>query len=149
MESATVRKVLQLLFAVVCVLLFCGTAGAQTITNTTVRFYNVGAPQPIAGPTTIPLASYVCNQTPPAAASPTVNPTKIVFDDTVNANKACVYTDSGTGPLLALPFGTNSMEATLMFVTSTGISSPESARSNSFTRPGVAPTAPTGVKVAG
>ena len=120
-------------------------ASAQAITGYDVRIYNQGASAPLQGPTTL---AVVCNQTPPAAPPATVvNPTKIWFTDAANAGKACVYSESGSGVLSALPFGAANYEATVVAKNGAG-ASPESARSNLFSRPGSAPGAPTGLQIA-
>jgi len=126
-------------------------ASAQTITSYQLKIYLVGAATPISAPTTLPVASFVCNQAPPAPTAPTANPTRIVIDDVAfplppsPAARVCIYTDAGTGPLLSLPFGTANYEGTLTATNAAGSSS-ESVRS-SFTRPGLQPGAPpTGVR---
>lgn len=56
-------------------------------------------------------ANVTCNQTPPPPGT-TINPNKAVWDDAANAGKVCIWTDPGTGPLLALP-PVGTFEATL------------------------------------
>lgn len=122
-------------------LLTAGSASAQNISKWTLSVYNVGAPQPLSPPTDLLVANVLCNVAPPSiVAAP--NPSKISWDDVQNVGKVCVWTDSGTGPLLSTPFG-GSYEATLKATNSAGTSA-ESTRAP-FSHPGVAPSAPTGV----
>jgi hypothetical protein len=123
-------------------------AQAQTITSYTLKVWAVSTPPPTLpiSTTPIPAANFVCNQTAPTVPATVANPTHVFFDDTVNIGKVCIYTDTGTGPLLALPFTTQPMNATIAATNGTGTSA-DSVASNSFTRPGVAPPALTGVRV--
>jgi hypothetical protein len=117
---------------------------AQAITGYDVKFYNQGA-QASFQTTSV---AFTCNQTKPAAPSGTaLNPSTIAFNDPANAGKACLYTDPGTGVLGSLPFGAQAYEATVVAKNTAG-SSPESARSNLFTRPGAVPPAPQGLQIA-
>ena len=126
-------------------LLFASLASAQAITGYDFRIYNQGAQQPLQGPTALVV---VCNQTlPPTPTGSVSNPTTVFFKDPVNAGKGCLYTDPGTGLLSSLPFGAPNYEATVSAKNSVG-SSPESARSNLFTRPGSLPGAPQGLGIA-
>lgn len=125
---------------VVGFVLMSSVVSAQSISKWTVRTYNAGAGTPLQSFDLL-AANVVCNQAPISGS--TVNPDKVVFDDPINAGKVCVWTDPGTGPLFAVPFG-GSYEATLTATNSTG-TSPESTRSP-FTRPGFAPGVPTGLK---
>ena len=118
---------------------------AQAVTSYTFGVYNQGAPNPLQS-TSIPAASFTCNVSKIVVTGTVVNPTQIAFNDPVNANKDCLYTDPGNGPLLALPFGSQAYEATLTAVNSVG-PSPVSARSGLFTRPGATAAAPTGLRV--
>jgi hypothetical protein len=120
---------------------------AQSVPPTTaVRFVVSGGVSPVTND--LPIASIVCNQTAPAPTSGTVhNPTKVVYDDPAVSGKVCIYTDTGTGPLLSLPLGATVYTATAAFVNSVG-AGPVSAVSNPFDHPGTAPTvAPTGLRV--
>lgn len=127
-------------------LLLPSLAQAQTITSWQLRIYNVGAPAPISAPTDLLAANVVCNQAPPPATASTVNPTRVVFDDPAVTGKVCQWTDAGTGPLASMPFGALTYEATVTAVNVAG-SSPESVRA-SFTRPGLPPGVPTGLRFA-
>ncbi len=118
---------------------------AQSITSYTLTLYQSGTQTLVGTPTVIPVAAVICNQTPPTATS-TVNPDKVVFTDTVNVGKACIYLDPGTGPLKTLPFGPSAYEGTLK-ATNSAATSAESARSLPFTHPGTAPPVPINVQV--
>lgn len=99
--------------------------------------------------TPLPLSAVVCGQTPkiPPPSGAVANPRRLVFDDPSSPTTAdCVWTDPGTGPLFALPFGAISYLAVIDAVNSVG-TSPDSLASNSFTRPGTVAPALTGVRV--
>lgn len=135
------------LFAV-AVLLLASSAYAQPITKWTARDYVVGGAQPIAAPIDLVIGSNLTCGVDPATLPPVAgaNPSKLAWDDPTVlplGSKACVYTDPGTGPLLSTAFGGN-FETTLTATNSAG-TSPESARAP-FSHPGVAPSAPTGVR---
>lgn len=132
-------------FAVLLVGLLVGAAAradAQAITSWNLAVYNVGAALPLSPPTVLLVANVVCNQ--PAPVGSNINPGRVSWDDVVTVGRACLWTDPGTGPLRSVPFGGN-YEATLT-ATNSAATSPESARVP-FTRPGLGPGAPTGVKV--
>ena len=120
-------------------------AQAQVTTSYQLTIFN-GAT--IVSTTQIPAASFLCNQptpTPPVGTVP--NPRHAYFNDPINAGMVCIFTDNGTtGPLSSLPFGATTYTPELEAINAAG-SSPESAASNLFTDPGLAPNAPTGVKV--
>ena len=100
-----------------------------------------------AAPTTFldfPIASIVCNQTPPAVTTPPVNPSRALWDDPANAGKVCEWIDSGTGPLAAVPLG-SSYEATLQAYNAAG-RGPESNRAP-FSRLAPPTAAPTGLRL--
>jgi hypothetical protein len=124
--------------------LFPMLLSAQPITTYTLKTYNVGAPSPIQT-FTFQASAVVCNQANPAIGV-TANPTKVVWDDTVNAGKACIWTDPGTGPLFSVPFG-GQYEGTLSQTNSAG-TSVESARAP-FTRPGTVPAPIVGLRFIG
>lgn len=124
------------------VLLLAASAQAQTITKYGLAIYNAGAPSPLSAPTDLLIANVVCGQAPPTLTQP--NPTKVVWTDPADASKVCIWTDPGTGPLNATPFG-GTFEATLTATNSAG-TSPESNRAP-FTHPGLPPNAPAAVKV--
>lgn len=120
---------------------------AQTITSYTFRVYNQGASAPVQT-SVFQIANVQCNQ--PAVTPPTgtvSNPNRVAWNDPVNAGKACIWNDPGTGVLFSLPFGAQVYEATIVATNGAG-TSPESARSNLFTRPGLPPAVLTGVLVA-
>lgn len=125
------------------VLLAASSAHAQPITKWTTRTYNVGAPTPLSAPVDLLAANVACN-VDPSTVTPSPNPLKLGWDDITNPGKLCVYTDPGTGPLLSMPFG-GSYEATITATNSAG-TSPESNRAP-FSHPGVAPPAPTGLRL--
>lgn len=135
-----------ILFSVI--LLCAARANAQPITTYTLTIYQGSTTGTVQSTTPIPVGAtgFVCNLARTVVTGPQVNPTKLYVNDPVNAGQDCVYTDPGTGPLAALPFGSTSYVATLKAVNSAGSSS-EGAASNSFTRPGVVPTAPVGTRV--
>ena len=138
------RSTLVLLGALLCGLLCPSVASAQAITNWTLRIFNVGNPIPLS--TTILLAStVVCNQAPPPAGS-SVNPSRAIWDDVNNAGRVCIWTDPGNGPLSLVPFD-GSYEASVSATNSAGAG--EQSLHASFTRPGLAPGAPTGVRLVG
>jgi hypothetical protein len=132
-----------IVFMLASLILFTSSAHAQQISKWTIRTYNAGAPSPLSAPVDLLAANVTCNLDP---ASVTVgpNPSKASWDDPVNAGKACVWTDPGTGPLTSTPFGGN-YEATLTATNSAGTSA-ESARAP-FTHPGVVPPAVTGLRL--
>ena len=116
---------------------------AQTIDKWQLRVYNTGAAAPLST-TDLQAAAVTCGLTTGLVGS-TINPNKVGFDDPVTAARFCLWTDPGTGVLNSLPFGAQSYDGTLAAVAGT-VSSPESARA-AFTRPGVAPTAPTNLRI--
>jgi hypothetical protein len=132
--------------ALTVLILVCSAtrAAAQPVTSYTLKISNQGAALPLSV-TVLPAGSFLCNQPAPTGTS-TVNPTRVAFDDVTNVGQICVYTDSGAGPLLALPIGSGVYVATLAATNSTGTSG-DSAASPSFTRPGVGAAVPTGVRV--
>lgn len=127
-------------------LLAASSAHAQVVTAYPLKIWNVGAPAPLST-TVLPASSFVCNQPALTLAATVTNPTKIIIDDVANVGKVCVYTDTAGGPLLGLPFSSTPLQVTLAATNSAG-TSPDSAVSNSFTRPGLPPPAPTGARVA-
>ena len=117
---------------------------AQPVTSYTLKISNSGAPAPLSV-TVLPATGFTCNQPPPATPT-SVNAAFVLFDDQANAGKVCIYTDSGSGPLLALPFGSGIYTATLAATNSVATSG-DSLASPPFTRPGVGAAVPTGVRV--
>lgn len=123
------------------------SADAQSLTTVyQVRIYLDGGSSPV---TTydIPVQNVRCGQPKVAAAATVYNPTVIRWDDELNpTGHDCTWTDTGTGPLFALPVSlTNVYRARLVAIDPIG-SSPESALSNPFTRRGL-PAAPTGLRL--
>lgn len=116
---------------------------AQTPTSYQANYYNVGAATAVQTET-FSAASAVCNQTPPAVTS-TINPSRIVFTDPINAGKDCIITDPAGGTLVSLPIGAtgSNYEGTLQAGNAIGLG-PESSPRASFSR-GAAPGALTGV----
>jgi hypothetical protein len=105
-------------------LLFAVSSFAQSgITGQNYRQYVAGASSPIAGPSLLPIANILCGQTPP---NPQLAHT-IVWADPNNAAMVCIYTDPGTGVLLATVKSYGNMEGTLTNLAGT-LESPESAR---------------------
>ena len=128
-----------------CVLALVGSASslaAQTVTGTLATITNTTT----GVSTTVTLAptAIACGVTP-KLLSGTVNPTKLAWNDSTNAALDCVYTDPGTGPLLSLPLGATAYTATVTSVSPAG-NSPPSVPTAPFTRPGLPPGAPTGVR---
>ncbi len=132
----------RLLLALVAVLLSASSLGAQGVTATSVTITN----QTTGISTTTALTGVVCGQVKPTGTLSTVNPRRIIWDDSTNATLACIWTDPGTGVLVALPFGPASYIGTVTASNSAG-SSPPSLPSLPFTRPGSPPGAPTGLLV--
>jgi len=117
--------------------------------NFRVRFQ--GAQQVISGPTSVPITSMQCGQAKFVVPTGTVvNPSKWEVDDPNDATKVCIYTEGTNqqGSLNAVPLSTMTMVATVTGVSSTGIESSESVVSNPFTKPGVAPAVPSGMRLA-
>lgn len=137
----------RLLIVAVLGLALPAPARAQAVTAYTLGIYQQGATAPQTT-TVLAAANFLCGQTPKLVVSGTVtNPSHVVMDDPATPTTAdCVYTDPGTGPLLALPFGPTLYTAAL-FATNGAGSSAYSAMSNPFARPGVAPGSPTGVRI--
>ena len=128
-----------------CAVVLCPSlVSAQAITAWTLRIFNTGAPVALST-TSLLAANVVCNQAPPPAGS-AVNPSRVVFDDAITLGRVCIWTDPGAGPLFSVPFG-GAFEASLTATNIAGTSA-ESARA-SFTRPGLAPGVPMGVRLVG
>lgn len=123
------------------------SADAQSLTTVyQLRVYAEGASSPV---TTydIPAADVQHGQPKVTAPATVYNPRQIRWDDELNpTGMDSVWTDSGTGPLLALPLSTTIVyRARLVAIDPIG-TSPESAPSNPFTRRGL-PAAPTGLRL--
>ena len=150
-EGGTVRTAVKAVVVVAAWLTLSGIASAQAITSWTLSTYTVtsiGPPlvlsaAPVVPPTVIPLASATCNQTPPATTS-NVNPTRADWTDPVNAGKICFWVDPGTGSIAGAPISSTVTYASIITATNSAGTSPASTPAL-FTRPGVAPVAPTGL----
>lgn len=129
------------------VLLLATTAQAQPPTSYLFKVFNQGATLPVSS-VTLPSSGFTCGLTPkvPTPTAPVANPKRVIIDDPLNPLADCVFTDSGSGPLLALPFGTQIYTATIAGVYPAGNSS-DTPTANSFTHPGVVGSAPTGARV--
>lgn len=131
---------------VLLMVLTAASVQAQAPSGYVFKVFNQGASSPLQT-TTLQASSFVCDQTPPPPVTGTaINPTKVSFNDPVNTGQACIYVDNGTGPLLALPFGTQIYTATIATVNSAGTSA-DSASSNPFTHPGTVAPVLTGLRV--
>lgn len=130
-----------IVLAFVATLLLAASASAQTITGTTVTITNTTT----GITTTAALLNVPCGQ-PKVVSTNTVNARRIVWQDSTNAALDCIWTDPGTGILVALPFGPASYTATLMYTSAAG-NSPQSLPSLPFTQPGLPPGAPISVRV--
>lgn len=115
----------RLQWTILGLLLAAPSLPAQTIESYRLSTYAVGAAAPIST-FDFPVAQVQCDQAPPAATAPTVNPTRTVWTDPDRAGRVCQWTDAGTGPLFSVPLGF-SYEATLRYVNSVG-TGPESNR---------------------
>jgi hypothetical protein len=131
-------------------LLLSAAVQAQTVTQVIVTTYLQGTNNLAQPAQPLNMSGFQCGQKPKVAKpSGTVNnPTRVVVDDPMDPTADCIFADSVTanGPLFSLPFGAAVYEVTMKYVNSVA-ASPESARSNLFTRPGAAPAAPTGTRI--
>lgn len=129
-------------------LLLATSAQAQSISQYELAIYLQGGVSPVTT-ATIPVSAWTCGQPVVTVTGTQVNPSRIRMQDPANAALDCVYSDPGTGPLLALPFNPTAVyEGALRAVNAAG-SSGESARSNLFTRPGTVPSVPARVRIGG
>lgn len=117
------------------------TSAQSPPTSYEARFYIQGAPTPMS--TFVFAASAAaCSQPAPPGDAATVNPNRLVWDDTANPGQVCQYVAQAGDPLLSFPLGP--YEGTLVAINQVG-PSPESNRAP-FARD--APTAaPTGYRV--
>lgn len=135
------RLVPTALFALVAIPAF-----AQAPTSYTLKISNQGASAPFTT-AVLPATAFVCGLTPKIVVTTTsVNPAKVVIDDPADITKDCVYTDPGTGPIFALPFGTQVYTATIVATYPAGVSA-DSNVSNPFQKPGVVGSAPSGLRL--
>jgi hypothetical protein len=121
-------------------LLAASLASAQTGDSYTLSIYAPGGTAPVSS---APLASadITCNLAPTSPAV-TVNPKAFQWDDPAVTGRACVWRQSGAGPIVALPTP-GVYEATITRTTSAG-TAPESARAPFSTAP--LPAAVTGLR---
>ena len=112
---------------------------AQTAETYHIRYYAVGASEPLQQTDSFPASAVLCNQAPPASTN-SVNPVRAIWDDPQNPGQVCTYAVPSNGALPSLPLGT--YEATLVAANAAG--SAESARAP-FTRLG-SPAAPQGLR---
>lgn len=137
---------LALLTVLIGVVAIPAGADAQPATSYSVRIYAQGGAAPIST-YDIPAAQVTCGLAKLVVGTATANPTRISWDDPADATKDCRWTDAGTGPLFALPFSSTLIyEMTLRAVNSVG-PTPESGRSNPFSRPGAVPPTPGHLRV--
>lgn len=120
-------------------------ASAQTATSYTLKIFNQGAAQPITT-TALPATGFVCGLAKAIVLATTHNPTTVNINDPADATKDCQYVDPGTGPLLSLPFGTNTYVATLSATNPAGTSA-DSGSSNPFDHAGTIPPVPANVRI--
>jgi hypothetical protein len=121
---------------------------AQAITSYTLNVYLQGGSTAVSS-AVLAVANVQCGITPKATVTGTPsNPSRVYWDDEAAPTTAdCRYVDPGTGPILALPFNPTAVYVAKILATNAAGSSPESAASNPFSRPGSAPSARTGVRV--
>lgn len=135
---------------VAAVVVFGATpASEQAITDYQLTIYLQGGATPVTT-NTLAAAGFTCGQ-PRVAAPPgvAINPSRIRIQDPANSTLDCVYTDPGTGPLLALPFNPTAVyDATILATNISGSSGP-SARSNPFSHPGTVPSVPGLLRIGG
>ena len=134
---------MKVLLALGALVLVASTASAQSIDKWQLRIYLAGAAVPISS-TDLLVANVACGLPAPLTGS-TINPNKVGWDNVAPGSGFCRWDDPGTGVLNSLPFGAASYDATLVAVNGTLVSA-ESAKAT-FTRPGVTPAAPTGLRV--
>lgn len=125
-----------------------GPVSAQTITEWRLAIYLQGGATPIST-FTIPLASAQCGQPTVPVTGTQINPTQIRWEDPAAPALDCRYVDSGTGPLLALPFNPTAVYDSTLRAVNTAGQSAESPRSNPFSRPGTVPSVPGRLRIGG
>lgn len=142
------RRVLLVGLALIGTLLLVSAVEAQTLTGYQLGIYMQGGVSPITV-YELPMAGIQCGQPKVAVSGPVQNPSYARWDDPASATLDCVWVDTGSGPLFALPFNpTQVYEAAIRAVNAAGVSG-ESPRSNPFTRPGQVPSAPAGLRIGG
>lgn len=128
------------LLVVACVLV-PGLVEAQSLTALSVTFYRSGASTPAVAPFDIPIAAMTCGQSRPTVSGTQINPTQYRVADPTAPTLDCVYNEAAGGPLFLLPIdGTIAYTARARWRNAVDVG-PESADSNPFSRPGLAPTA--------
>ena len=127
------------LFVVIVLLSLPRVVAAQTAETYQLLYYAVGASSPLQATDTFPASAIACNQAPPTTLN-TINPTRVIWDDTVNPGRVCSYSPPPTGSLPSLPLG--NFEGSL--VAGNAVGTVESARSP-FSRQGP-PLVPSGVR---
>ena len=138
----------------VCLLLAWPVVGsAQPATSLQVTFMN--GTQVAVAPFSIPFSAFTCSTTQQPPPSGTVaNPTEYQVDhpdDTAlpeASRRQCTYREQPGGPLLMLAYGPTVYTAVAKWQNSVG-TGPASAPSNSFSRPGTVPSAPTRLRIVG
>jgi len=132
---------------VAILLLLSTSVSAQTVDGYRLNVYPTGA-APVATPTTFfdfLSSAITCNLAPPTVVlTLPVNPTRVMWDDPNNTGRVCQWTDPGTGPLFAMPIGSN-YEAGLQAFNAAG-RGPESNRAP-FSRLAAPSIAPTGLRL--
>jgi hypothetical protein len=133
--------------AIIALALLAAPAQAQNIDGYRLNIYPAGAADG-ATPTTFfdfVNSATTCNlvASAPTAGTP-VNPTRVEWDDPNNTGRVCRWTDPGTGPLFAVPFG-STYDARLQAFNAAG-RGPESNRAP-FSRLAAPATVPTGLRV--
>ena len=136
-----------------CVLLGVVAVSAQTtapITGEVLTIYRQGQSSPAVTPITLSRATRTCGLPATPAPSATVpNPLAVRYADPASLTLDCQWLDPGNGVLAMLAADPAVVyEATLRFNSDAG-ATPESVRSNLFTRPGAVPASPARVRVSG
>lgn len=122
------------------------SSDAQALTGYQLRLYLAGGAAPLST-YDLQASAVTCGQPKTTVTGTATNPRVVAWDDPANPALDCRWTDPGTGPLLALPFSpTTTYTAAIVAINAAG-ASPESARSNPFTRPGATPAAPANLRV--
>ncbi len=104
---------------------------------TIIRIVVSGGVAPVT--TDLPLANITGPVACSTASGSVINPTAFQYKVLTTDTQCWQYNDPGTGPLRSLPIGGTTYTAVTTFVNSNG-PGPVSNVSNSFSRPGTAPT---------
>jgi hypothetical protein len=140
------KRVTQVFALFVALLAVPALASAQAITSYNLGIFLQGGSAPIST-AVLPAASFVCGQARVATPPVNANPNRVVIEDPGNAALDCIYVDGGGGPLLALPFNPTAIYTATMTATNSAGTGPVSNISNSFSRPGSAPSAPKQLRI--